>query len=186
MEAEGLPVTDENVFITATCLDKGIAFLKGEATRNVRKEVAVEARRDEPAQYAVTLDGATRHVTIDGDRVSVGGRAFTVAVAATSEDSAGADHARGPAAPARSPAASAPGCVDGDGADTPIEAPLPGVVVRINTNAGDTVRCGDALLVLEAMKMETEISSPMDGTVQTVTVTPGEQVQNGQVLVTLR
>ncbi len=180
LEAEGLPVTDENVFITATCLDKGIAFLKGEATQNVRKQVAVEARPDEPAQYAVTLDGATRRVTIDGDRVSVGGRAFTVAVAANG------DHTRRPAAPARSPAASTPGCVDGDGADTPIEAPLPGVVVRINTNAGDAVRCGDALLVLEAMKMETEISSPMDGTVQTVTVTPGEQVQNGQVLVTLR
>jgi biotin carboxyl carrier protein len=61
--------------------------------------------------------------------------------------------------------------------------PMPATVVRVNVKAGDEVKLGDVLVVLEAMKMELPIRAPHDGTVQTVECQPGDLVQPGQVLI---
>ncbi len=63
-----------------------------------------------------------------------------------------------------------------------LTAPLAGTVVKILVKEGETVKAGQTLMVLEAMKMETEITAPADGTVSAVDVAVGEAVQGGQVL----
>jgi biotin carboxyl carrier protein len=64
-----------------------------------------------------------------------------------------------------------------------IKAVIPGVVAEIHTRAGASVKQGDALMVLEAMKMLNRILSPQDGTVKMIRVAKGEKVAKGQVLI---
>lgn len=64
-----------------------------------------------------------------------------------------------------------------------VKAPMPGLIVDLRIQAGDTVQTGDALLVLEAMKMENILKSPGEGTVKSVKVKKGDSVEKGQVLI---
>jgi biotin carboxyl carrier protein len=84
-------------------------------------------------------------------------------------------------APAATPAA-APVAA---GTGSPIKAPLPGTITELKVNVGDTVKKGDILLVLEAMKMQNNIESEYDGTVTAITVKQGETVMEGTVLLTI-
>ena len=88
--------------------------------------------------------------------------------------------AAAPAAPAAPVAPAAPA-----GAGSPIKAPLPGTVTEVKVNVGDTVKQGDVVLVLEAMKMQNNIESEYDGTVTSITVKQGETVMEGAVLLTI-
>ena len=89
-----------------------------------------------------------------------------------------------PAAPvAPAPAASAAPVAAGAG--SPIKSPLPGTVIELKVNVGDTVKQGDVVLVLEAMKMQNNIESEYDGTVTSITVKQGETVMEGAVLLTI-
>ncbi len=71
------------------------------------------------------------------------------------------------------------------GTATEITAPLPGIIVALKVKVGDTVREGDELAVLEAMKMGNSIESPRSGTVRSLTVSPGDTVSEGTVLITI-
>lgn len=64
-----------------------------------------------------------------------------------------------------------------------VKAPMPGMVLNILINEGDTVKKGDALLVLEAMKMENIIKSPADGTVKKIAAVKGTAVEKNQILI---
>lgn len=64
-----------------------------------------------------------------------------------------------------------------------IKAPMPGLIIDLKVKAGDVVKAGDALLILEAMKMENIIKCPGDGTVKTVNVKKGDSVEKNQVLI---
>ena len=64
-----------------------------------------------------------------------------------------------------------------------LKAPMPGLVVRVQVEAGQSVAAGAGVVVLEAMKMENELRAATAGTVRTVRVRPGEAVEKGQVLV---
>lgn len=66
-----------------------------------------------------------------------------------------------------------------------IDSPMPGVIVDISVNEGDTVKKGDVLLILEAMKMENEIVSPVDGNITSVNVSKGASVNAGDVLLSI-
>jgi methylmalonyl-CoA carboxyltransferase small subunit len=88
---------------------------------------------------------------------------------------------RVPAAPpAPKPAASGP-----VNEEKVCRSPVSGTVVRVLAQAGQSIQTGDALLVLEAMKMETNITAPVAGKVAAITVNAGEAVQSGQVVVEL-
>ena len=146
----GLEVNDENIFISAACKDKGIMFLQGHGVIGVRKN---EAKKEASTvaggnEYTVKVNGKNYAVKLDGDKkATVNGKAYDIAV---SEGISAA------------PAAS------GDG--KPVEAPLPGNILRICVSEGDSVAEGDVILVVEAMKMETEIKAPEAGTVQSILV----------------
>ncbi|MBD2704299.1 biotin/lipoyl-binding protein [Spirosoma sp. BT702] len=64
-----------------------------------------------------------------------------------------------------------------------LKAPMPGLIVGISIQEGDTVSKGDSLLILEAMKMENLLKSPGDGTIKSIRVGKGDRVEKGQVLV---
>ena len=67
-----------------------------------------------------------------------------------------------------------------------IKAPMPGNINDVKVTAGQSVRKGDDLVILEAMKMENEIKAPRDGVVASVNVTKGQTVNTGDVLVSLK
>ena len=62
---------------------------------------------------------------------------------------------------------------------------MPGKIVAVKAQAGASVKKGDAVLVLEAMKMENDIVAPQDGTVASINVTAGQSVESGAVLATM-
>lgn len=75
------------------------------------------------------------------------------------------------------------GGVAGTGSAQTVSAPLPGKVTHVAVTAGQAVKPGDTLLVIEAMKMENEFKAPAAGTVAEVRVQPGQAVNAGDVLV---
>ena len=108
-------------------------------------------------------------------RVNVNGTAYEVEI----EEMTGAPAAPAPvAAPAAAPAAS--------GAGESITSPMPGNILAVNVAAGDMVKKGQVLMVLEAMKMENEIMAPHDGKVTAVAVTKGAAVESGALLCTIQ
>ena len=88
-----------------------------------------------------------------------------------------------PAAPAAAPAPAAVPAPAAGGES--VSCPMPGTILAINVQNGASVKKGDVLFVLEAMKMENEIMAPCDGTVSGVTVTKGSSVDTGAVLCVL-
>ena len=83
------------------------------------------------------------------------------------------------AAPGAAPAAAAPAT----GAGESVDSPMPGNILKVNVTAGQAVKQGDVLLILEAMKMENEIMAPKSGTVTQVLVSKGATVETGAPLV---
>ena len=104
--------------------------------------------------------------------VTVNGVAYNVTV----EEGTGAPAAA--AAPAAPAAPGAAGAVS-------VTAPMPGNILDVKVKAGDSVKAGDTLLILEAMKMENEISAPQDGTIASVNVRKGDVVNSGDLLITM-
>lgn len=80
--------------------------------------------------------------------------------------------------------ASAPAPASGGGAGA-VKSPLPGIIVAIGVNVGDTVKKGQTVATLEAMKMENAIPAPKDGTVASINVNEGDSVQEGQTILTV-
>ncbi|MBD8952821.1 MAG: biotin/lipoyl-binding protein [Subdoligranulum sp.] len=119
--------------------------------------------------------------------VTVNGVAYNVTV----EEGTGAAAASAPvaaaptAAPAPAAAPAAPAAPAGAAGSVTVTAPMPGNILDVKVKAGDSVKAGDTLLILEAMKMENEISAPQDGTVASVNVRKGDVVNSGDLLCTM-
>ncbi len=113
-------------------------------------------------------------------RITVNGVSYDVQVEELSE---GAAVASAPAAaPAPAPkAAPAPAAAGG----TKVTAPMPGTILAVNVSVGQKVSEGQAVVILEAMKMENEIPAPASGTVASINVEKGANVETGAVLITL-
>lgn len=117
-------------------------------------------------------------------RITVNGTAYDVQV---EELGAGAAPAPVAAAPVAAPkAAPAPAAAPAGGTGSvQVNAPMPGTVVSVEVTQGQSVKKGDTLVILEAMKMENEIAAPQDGTIASINCAKGESVDSGKLLVSL-
>ncbi len=133
----------------------------------------------------------TRHL-----RITVDGKPYDVFVEDVTEDagstfyqtpSVGMPRVSAPVAPAAAPAAAPAPAATGGGADSGDDkvAPLGGVVLEVAVKAGDAVKTGDKVVVIEAMKMKTVVSAHKDGTVSNLAVKVGDAVDAGQVLLSI-
>lgn len=125
-------------------------------------------------------------------KITVNGTAYDVQVeevAAGAAPVAAPAPAAKPAAPAAAPApaaASAPAAAPVPAGAETVNSPMPGTIVSVNVSAGQNVKKGDVLVVLEAMKMENEIMAPRDAVVASVQVNKGDSVDSGTPLVSLQ
>lgn len=130
-------------------------------------------------KYKVTLNGRTYEVEVEA------GQAMLV-----DEYEAYAPAPAAPAAPAAAPAPAAPtpaapAAAAVTAAGETVNAPMPGNILRIEVTQGASVKSGQLLVVLEAMKMENEILAPRDGTVAQIVVQKGSNVDTGAPLIVL-
>nr|MDA3788414.1 biotin attachment protein [Desulfobacula sp.] len=183
LEDEGLPVTEENLFIigalATTGGNKGLDFLKGDRPINVRKltpkndSSSSQERKLERKPLSDPLPNAG-DTTMFKYKVTVDGKSYDVIV----ENETG--EVEGISSPSVEQVSSP--------AETPareIKAQLPGNVYEILFAVGDHISEGETLIVLEAMKMETPVISPYNGIIKSIEVAKGQIVQSGQVLLTL-
>lgn len=145
-------------------------------------------------KYQVKVDGKVFEVEVEkvgGGYASLTPGSLTAAPAApVAPAPQAAAPAPAPAAPAPAPAAPAapapaPAAAPAAGGAGDVVAPMPGTVLKVNVNNGDTVASGDVILILEAMKMENEIVAPCAGTV-TLNVKAGETVDTDAVLASVQ
>jgi len=169
LRKEGLEETRENIFIVATCREKGIKFLKGEGEIGVRKvdkkkEHAIGDTADH-GEFVVTVDGTDYLLSVSGETVTVNGKAFRTDIR---KDKHGAS----------SPQAVAAAASGG----TKVNSQMPGNVWKIVKKVGDQIKEGETILILEAMKMEVPVLAPVTGKLTHLEVKQGEQIVNGQEL----
>jgi biotin carboxyl carrier protein len=127
--------------------------------------------------YNITVNGVTYTVEVEE-------------VGATASAPVAAAPVAAPAAPVAAPAAApkvAPAAPKASGAAgaVSVKAPMPGNIMKVNCKVGASVKKGDVLVVLEAMKMENDICAPQDGVVASVEVAQGASVETDALLVTL-
>lgn len=192
LQENGLPITDENVFIAATCKEKGIIFLNGDARVNVRKRdpnEREEKKRDYPdgippkpediRSFDVYVDGEYFKVEVN-DPNSIPLIRHHVPFGAGGMQTGGA--------PGRGITRATVEMGKSSGEDLPAEgeiavkAPLPGILLRIDKKVGDKVKVGEVIAVIEAMKMNNNIDAPADGKVTKISAKPGKTLDKGDTI----
>ena len=132
-------------------------------------------------KYKITLNNRIYEVEVEAgkamllDEYEAVAPAVAAPVAAAPAAAPAAEAA--PAAPAAAPAVT--------GAGEVVSAPMPGTILKVTVTAGQAVKAGDVLCVLEAMKMENDITAPKDGTVSQVVTSKGASVSTGDALVVI-
>ncbi|EAH4571093.1 biotin attachment protein [Campylobacter lari] len=165
LEKENLEASEENIFIVAACKEKGIAFLKGEAKVNVRKNSKLKPSLINENQFTVSVNGNKYHV-----EVSAG---FDRDVNVKSAVKVNSDKTEVKKAQV-------------DDSANAIVASMNANVFKILVKENDSVKAGQVVAVLEAMKMEIEVSASKDGEIAELLVNAGESVSEGQVLMTYK
>ena len=171
LEKEGIEVTEENIFIAAACKEKGIAYLKGEGKVMVRKnsDTIKPTTKSSSNQFSVTVNGHNYNVEVaDGfDNFKV----KSITPAKPSQSTETKEEAK---------------AVSSTGASNEITATMSAGVFKILVNIGDSVKAGQTVVILEAMKMEIPIEAGCDGEVEEILISQGQTVEDGQLLVKLK
>ena len=176
LEMEGIEASDENIFIAAACDEKGIAFLKGNAPLNVRKNnVSDKCENDKDCNlgenkmanangnYTVVVDGQKFNVTISEGNADIQVTPVAAPVAQVVQ------------APVAAPVAST-------NSGTVVPAAVNGAVWKILVKEGDRVEKDQQIMILEAMKMEIDITAPVSGVITKVLVNQTQAVEEGETL----
>ena len=117
-------------------------------------------------------------------KITLNGKDYEMEVELLSDGEAVKAQAKAPSsAPKAAPAPAAPKApAPVTGGAGSVNSPMPGTILKVNLNEGDSVKAGQAVVVLEAMKMENDITAPKDGVVKTVAVAQGQTVAAGEFL----
>lgn len=171
LEKEGIEATEENIFIAAACKEKGIAYLKGEGKVMVRKnsDTIKPATKSSSNQFSVTVNGHNYNVEVaDGfDNFKV----KSITPAKPNQSTETKEEVK---------------TVSSTGASNEITATMSAGVFKILVNIGDSVKAGQTVVILEAMKMEIPIEAGCDGEVEEILISQGQTVEDGQLLVKLK
>ena len=177
LEEAGLEKTEENIFIAASCKEKGILYLTGKAkvngvrkvdkTAEAKKETK-EAKKNTSGEYTVTVNGTAYAVKLSDNAAVVNGVSYPLSIAdgITVQQAAPADQT----------------VVTGS---EEVKAPMPGLILRLNVKVGDMVKKNDEIVIMEAMKMENPIYAPCDGKVTSISVNQGDQIQADTLILTI-
>ncbi|HHF3563917.1 TPA: biotin/lipoyl-containing protein [Campylobacter jejuni] len=164
LEKEGIETSEENIFVAAACKEKGIAFLKGEAKVNIRKLASMpKPMSADENKFTVAVNGNKYHV-----EVSYGfDKDVNVKSVKKVEENKNIISSNSTSS------------VD---AENEVLAGISGNVFKIYVNEGEEVKLGQAIMVLEAMKMEIEVNAPKDGIISELCIKIGDTVNEGEVL----
>jgi pyruvate carboxylase subunit B len=144
-----------------------------------KPEKVVPEKGDAIRTFNVFVDGDYFEVEVE----QIGGAAPVItSIAPVAQPAAAPKSAAAPAPKPAAAAAPAPKAAAPVAGGTKMESPMPGMVIRYDVKEGDTVKAGDVVMVLEAMKMENSLTSPADGVVKQICCQAGESVQKGTVL----
>lgn len=161
LEKEGIAVSEENIFIAAACKEKGIAYLKGEAKVNVRKNVSM------PKQNSISADENKFTVSVNGNKYHV-------------EVSAGFD--KDVNIKSIQKVDTQENIMQNADSSEGVQAGISGNVFKIYINEGEEVKSGQVVMVLEAMKMEIEVNAPKDGIIEKICVKTGDSVSENDLV----
>lgn len=175
LEIEGIEATEENIFIAAACDEKGIAFLKGNAPLNVRKN----EKKDESKKIGENkMSNGNYTVVVDGQRFNVSvfeGDVQNIQVAQPVQQVV--------QQPVQAPVQAAPVAASKPVYNgTEAIAPVNGNVWKILVKEGDRVEKDQQIMILEAMKMEIDVVAPVSGTISKILTEPSKAVEEGQTL----
>ncbi|EAI0430089.1 biotin attachment protein [Campylobacter jejuni] len=164
LEKEDIETSEENIFVAAACKEKGIAFLKGEAKVNIRKLASMpKPMSADENKFTVAVNGNKYHV-----EVSYGfDKDVNVKSVKKVEENKNIISSNSTSS------------VD---AENEVLAGISGNVFKIYVNEGEEVKSGQAIMVLEAMKMEIEVNAPKDGIILELCIKIGDTVNEGEVL----
>ncbi|ELV9493551.1 biotin attachment protein [Campylobacter jejuni] len=164
LEKEGIETSEENIFVAAACKEKGIAFLKGEAKVNIRKLASMpKPMSADENKFTVAVNGNKYHV-----EVSYGfDKDVNVKSVKKVEENKNIISSNSTSS------------ID---AENEVLAGISGNVFKIYVNEGEEVKSGQAIMVLEAMKMEIEVNAPKDGIILELCIKIGDTVNEGEVL----
>ncbi|EAI3325518.1 biotin/lipoyl-containing protein [Campylobacter jejuni] len=164
LEKEGIETSEENIFIAAACKEKGIAFLKGEVKVNIRK-----------------LASMPKPMSVDENKftVAVNGNKYHVEVSYGFDKDVNVKSVKKVEENKNIISSNSTSSVD---AENEILAGISGNVFKIYVNEGEEVKSGQAIMVLEAMKMEIEVNAPKDGIISELCIKIGDTVNEGEVL----
>lgn len=195
LQENGLPITDENVFIAATCKEKGIIFLNGDATVNVRKKKPQDGddtkhefpdgmpeKPEDIRSFDVYVDNEYFKVEVNDPAGPPRIRHYPVFPNPTFQTSAA--HTKGgmsTVSTVSSPTVKKKGFEPAEG-EIAVLAPLPGIIIKYNKKEGDAIKEGETLAVIEAMKMNNNIDSPTDGVLGKLMFKPGKSVDKGDII----
>jgi len=191
LEEDSLPITDENIFIAATCKEKGIIFLKGDAQVAVRKKPLQKAgdTKQKAAEIPAKPEGLRSFdVYVDNEYFKVeinepGGWPFIAQNPGMQNlyrsQNATSISSSIPAAKANLKSNSEVQLKEGE---TAVHAPLPGIIIRYEKKLGDQVKVGDTIAVVEAMKMNNNIDAHCDGKITQIPFKAGSNITKGDTL----
>ncbi|EAK3673625.1 biotin attachment protein [Campylobacter jejuni] len=164
LEKEDIETSEENIFIAAACKEKGIAFLKGEAKVNIRK-----------------LASMPKPMSVDENKftVAVNGNKYHVEVSYGFDKDVNVKSVKKVEENKNIISSNSTSSVD---AENEVLAGISGNVFKIYVNEGEEVKSGQAIAVLEAMKMEIEVNAPKDGIISELCIKIGDTVNEGEVL----
>ena len=182
LEENSLETTEENIFIAASCAEKGIEFLMGEAKVNVRKNIVDDEEKGDTKSSEASSDVATYTIMLDGEsyevQVASGTGAQVVStlgkVEVTGVKTSEPVEAKEQPAKAESKTAPAGGTV--------VNAPVNGVVFKILCSVGDKVEPSQTVIILESMKMEIDVKAGVGGTLASIDVVKGQNVEEGNTI----
>jgi len=157
LEKENIQTSEENIFIAASCEQKGISFLKGEAEVNIRlKTDEIQNSNkgsDMSKEYTVVVDGESFNVQISEGKINNITSSSNKPTATTSKST-----------------------------QSDIKANVSGSVFKIVVKEGDVVKDGDVVAILESMKMELDLVAPSNGVIGSILKNIGDAIKDGETL----